>query len=260
MSVVASLRPRQGRRGCGISARASPRAASTPISCTCFATAMRKPASRQPPSRLSSAAGAPRTVTPALAVRRERAPGALAFRARREFVERLNQRHTHPRDEHRAELWVDRVSAAVAFYEAAFGAVVVHRVGHDDEIVAQLAVGDARFWVASASSEIHRFSPEAIGGATSRTLLIVDDPKAGGRAGGRRRRQRDICGHQRPWLVARSDRRPVRPRVGDRQTDRRLAATLSSEQRSSLLAQDAPRPEPSFLPEAGPLPGCHPRE
>ena len=76
------------------------------------------------------------------------------------------------------ELWVDRASAAVAFYEAAFNAVVVHRVGHDDEIVAQLAVGDARFWVASAASEVHRFSPEAIGGATGRTLLIVDDPNA----------------------------------------------------------------------------------
>ena len=76
------------------------------------------------------------------------------------------------------ELWVDRADAAVAFYEAAFGAVVLHRVGRDDEIVAQLAVGDARFWVASADSEIHRFSPEAIGGATSRTLLIVDDPNA----------------------------------------------------------------------------------
>ncbi len=75
------------------------------------------------------------------------------------------------------ELWVDRASAAVAFYEAAFGAVVAHRVGHGDEIVAQLTVGDARFWVASAASEIHRFSPEAIGGATGRTLLIVDDPK-----------------------------------------------------------------------------------
>jgi PhnB protein len=76
------------------------------------------------------------------------------------------------------ELWVVRASAAVAFYEAAFNAVVVHRVGNDDEIVAQLAVGDARFWVAPAASEIHRFSPEAIGGATGRTLLIVDDPNA----------------------------------------------------------------------------------
>jgi PhnB protein len=76
------------------------------------------------------------------------------------------------------ELWIDRASAAVAFYEAAFGAVVIHRVGHEDDILAQLAIGNARFWVASADASIHRFSPAAIGGATGRTLLIVDDPQA----------------------------------------------------------------------------------
>jgi PhnB protein len=76
------------------------------------------------------------------------------------------------------ELWIDRPSAAVAFYETAFGAVVIHRVGHDDDIVARLAVGNARFWVTSADASVHRFSPTAIGGATGRTLLIVDDPQA----------------------------------------------------------------------------------
>ena len=76
------------------------------------------------------------------------------------------------------ELWVDRAGAAVAFYEAAFGASVLHRVGEGDEIVAQLAVGDAVFWVASAQSSMKRFSPQAIGGATSRTLLVADDPDA----------------------------------------------------------------------------------
>ena len=34
------------------------------------------------------------------------------------------------------ELWVDRAGAAVMFYEAAFGAKVMHRVGEDDDIVA----------------------------------------------------------------------------------------------------------------------------
>lgn len=76
------------------------------------------------------------------------------------------------------ELWVDRAGAAVAFYEAAFGASVLHRVGEGDDIVAQLAVGDAVFWVASAQSSMKRFSPQAIGGATSRTLLVADDPDA----------------------------------------------------------------------------------
>jgi PhnB protein len=76
------------------------------------------------------------------------------------------------------ELWVDRASAAVAFYEAAFGAVVLHRVGEGDEIVAQLAVGEAVLWVASAATSMKRFSPHEIGGTTSRTLLVVDEPEA----------------------------------------------------------------------------------
>ncbi len=75
------------------------------------------------------------------------------------------------------ELWVDRAGAAVAFYQAAFGATVLHRVGEGDDIVAQLAVGDAAFWVASSSSNMKRFSPRSIGGATSRTLLVIDDPE-----------------------------------------------------------------------------------
>ena len=74
------------------------------------------------------------------------------------------------------ELWIDRAAAAVAFYEAAFGARVLHRVGEGDEIVAQLAIGDAAFWVSSGGLEGPRFSPAAIGGATGRTLLVVDDP------------------------------------------------------------------------------------
>jgi PhnB protein len=76
------------------------------------------------------------------------------------------------------ELWVERAAAAVAFYEAAFGARVLHRVGDGDEIVAQLAVGDAAFWVSSGGADGPRFSPEAIGGATGRTLLVTDDPDA----------------------------------------------------------------------------------
>ncbi|HEY7483910.1 MAG TPA: VOC family protein [Streptosporangiaceae bacterium] len=75
------------------------------------------------------------------------------------------------------ELWLDRAAAAVAFYGEAFGATVLHRVGDGDQIVAQLAVGDAAFWISSADGH-RRLSPQAIGGATSRTLLVVDDPDA----------------------------------------------------------------------------------
>src|SRR5262249_56599836 len=76
------------------------------------------------------------------------------------------------------ELWIDGAAAAVAFYEAAFGAVVLHRAGEGDDIVAQLAIGDAAFWVSSGGADAPRFSPAAIGGATGRTLLVVDDPDA----------------------------------------------------------------------------------
>jgi PhnB protein len=75
------------------------------------------------------------------------------------------------------ELWVDRAAAAVAFYQAAFGARVLHQVGEGDEIVAQLAIGDAAFWVSPGGAAGPRFSPGAIG-ATGRTLLLVDDPDA----------------------------------------------------------------------------------
>src|ERR1700693_2854498 len=76
------------------------------------------------------------------------------------------------------ELWVGGASAAVAFYQAAFDAVVLHRVGDGDDIVAQLAVGTAEFWVTEANSDMQRFSPRAIGATTGRTLLVVDDPDA----------------------------------------------------------------------------------
>jgi PhnB protein len=74
------------------------------------------------------------------------------------------------------ELWVANPRDALAFYEAAFGATVLHRVGEGDDIVAQLGVGEAAFWVASASSTMKRLDPRSIDGATSRTLLVVEDP------------------------------------------------------------------------------------
>ena len=75
------------------------------------------------------------------------------------------------------ELWVDNPRDARTFYQAAFGATVLHRVGQGDDIVAQLGVGEAAFWVAPASSSLKRLSPRAIDGATSRTLLVVNDPE-----------------------------------------------------------------------------------
>jgi PhnB protein len=76
------------------------------------------------------------------------------------------------------QLWSDHAAAAVGFYETAFGAVVLHRVGDGDDIVAQLAVEDARFWVTAADTERGRLDPRRVGGATGRTLLVIADPAA----------------------------------------------------------------------------------
>ena len=70
---------------------------------------------------------------------------------------------------------------AVAFYEQAFGAVEVYRVGGTDEhppVVSQLAVGETSFWVSDESPEHGHSSPETLGGTTLRVLLVVEDPEA----------------------------------------------------------------------------------
>jgi PhnB protein len=70
---------------------------------------------------------------------------------------------------------------AVEFYKDAFGATEVYRVGGTDEnpnVVAQLVIGEASFWVSDESPEHANFSPASLGGSTVRILLIVDDPDA----------------------------------------------------------------------------------
>ena len=74
------------------------------------------------------------------------------------------------------ELWVDTPGEALAFYEAAFGATVLHRVGEGEDIVAQLAVGEAVFWVSRTSPAMNRLSPRDVSGSTGRILLVVADP------------------------------------------------------------------------------------
>jgi PhnB protein len=74
------------------------------------------------------------------------------------------------------ELWVDAPSQALSFYQAAFGAKVLHLVGDGDDIVAQIGIGDAAFWIAPVSRALKRLSPRDVDGATGRTLLVVDDP------------------------------------------------------------------------------------
>ena len=79
------------------------------------------------------------------------------------------------------QLAVRRGREAVAFYKDAFGAQEVYRVGGTDEheaVVAELAIGDATFWVADESPPHLSFSPETVGGGTTKLLLVVEDPDA----------------------------------------------------------------------------------
>jgi len=79
------------------------------------------------------------------------------------------------------QLSVRRGRAAIEFYKAAFGAVEDYRVGgtdEDEDVVAQLSVGRASFWVSDESPPHGNFSPESVGGATVRMLLIVEDPES----------------------------------------------------------------------------------
>ena len=76
-------------------------------------------------------------------------------------------------------LSVRRGSAAIDFYKAAFGATEILRIeSPDGEVVAHLAVGASDFWVADESPAYQNFSPETLGGATTRMVLTVDNPDA----------------------------------------------------------------------------------
>ena len=74
-------------------------------------------------------------------------------------------------------LSVRRGASAVEFYKAALGASEMFRIeSPTGEVVARLAVGDAEFWVSDESPEHGNFSPETLGGSTTRMILTVPDP------------------------------------------------------------------------------------
>lgn len=75
-------------------------------------------------------------------------------------------------------LSVRRGADAVAFYKAAFGASELFKIEDGGAVVAQLTVQGAKFWVADESPSHQNFSPETLGGATARFVLVVDDPAA----------------------------------------------------------------------------------
>jgi PhnB protein len=76
-------------------------------------------------------------------------------------------------------LTVRQAARAVAFYEQAFGAEEIYRNTYPDgSIVAELAVGQARFRVADEAPEVSNLSPQTLNGTTVRINLLVVDPDA----------------------------------------------------------------------------------
>jgi PhnB protein len=76
-------------------------------------------------------------------------------------------------------LSVRRGAEAVAFYAAAFGATELFKIeSPTGDVVAQLAVEGAAFWVSDESPEHGNFSPETLNGGTVRMVLTIADPDA----------------------------------------------------------------------------------
>jgi PhnB protein len=74
-------------------------------------------------------------------------------------------------------LSVRQGARAVEFYKAAFGAAELFRVeSPDGAVVCRLSVEGAEFWVSDESPEHANFSPESVGGSTTRMILTVPDP------------------------------------------------------------------------------------
>ena len=70
-------------------------------------------------------------------------------------------------------------ASAVQYYQSAFGAEQRFRMDNESgEVVAQLCVDGAEFWVADESPTHHNFSPQTLGGGTVRMVMVVSDPDA----------------------------------------------------------------------------------
>ena len=68
---------------------------------------------------------------------------------------------------------------AVEFYKSAFGAREVYRVEDPGgSVVSRLSIDGAEFWLADESPEHANFSPDSLGGSTTRMILTVPDPDA----------------------------------------------------------------------------------
>jgi PhnB protein len=70
------------------------------------------------------------------------------------------------------------VRDAVAFYSRAFGATTGWSTPAAADMVAQLHMHGAEFWVHPAGKDIGNPAPADLGGTTVRLLLLVNDPDA----------------------------------------------------------------------------------
>ena len=70
------------------------------------------------------------------------------------------------------------VREAIAFYTRAFGATTGWSTQESADMVAQLLVHEAEFWVHPAGENIGNPSPAELGGTPVRLMLIVDNPDA----------------------------------------------------------------------------------
>lgn len=104
-----------------------------------------------------------------------------------------------------AMLSVRNGAKAVDFYQKAFGASILFRIGEEGEpVVAQLAVGNAEFWLADESPEHSNFSPETLQGSSVRMVMVVEDPdSAFGRALAAGAREVWPMADQHGWRIGR---------------------------------------------------------
>jgi len=68
--------------------------------------------------------------------------------------------------------------AAIEFYQRAFGATLLWRLGDGRHLVAGLAIDDAKFFLATESPPHGTRAPSSAGFTTVRIELFVDDPVA----------------------------------------------------------------------------------
>ena len=128
-----------------------------------------------------------------------------------------SQHATHHKTSIAPMLSVRNGAKAIDFYKTAFGAGELFRL--DDPsgaVVAQLSVGDCNFWLADESPEHSNFSPETLGGATARMVMVVDDPDtAFVRAIAAGSHRGPACRRPALWLARRTNRRSFRTSLGN---------------------------------------------